>query len=217
MKSSLDTIAFFKNIRETIDALNDEDAGAVFKALLAHDDGEEADLSGASQIVKAVFPLLAESTDRLNDYRSQKSKAGRTPKKHNRNTMESNEEQNGNITETHNHNHNHNQDHTSPDGEEKIRELKLPREADLPDGLDQEFVQEAWTAFREMRRKMKKPLTPRGEELLIKDLAKLAKGDPIRAEAIIDQSIKRGWQGLFDLKEKPAAATASIKEVYDAL
>lgn len=65
MKSPLDSIAFFKSIRPTLDAMNDADVGVVIKALFALDDGEDVDLSGASDMVRAVFPLIEESTDRL--------------------------------------------------------------------------------------------------------------------------------------------------------
>lgn len=50
---------------------------------------------------------------------------------------------------------------------------------------------------------MRKPLTVKAEELIIKDLAKLARGDAVKATKILEQSIKKGWQGVFPLKDEP--------------
>ena len=72
MKSTLDTIAFFKTMRATIESMSDEDAGALMKALFAHDDGEEPDLSAKSQIVQVVYPLVTEPLDRLTKIRMSK-------------------------------------------------------------------------------------------------------------------------------------------------
>lgn len=72
MKSTLDTIAFFKTMRTTIESMSDEDAGALMKALFAHDDGEEPDLSAKSKIVQAVYPLVTDPLDRLTKIRMSK-------------------------------------------------------------------------------------------------------------------------------------------------
>lgn len=75
MKSTLETVAFFKNLRQTLEALSDKDAGALMKALFAFDDGETPDLSGQSEIVKAIYPMAAESLDRLTQKRMNKVRA----------------------------------------------------------------------------------------------------------------------------------------------
>lgn len=53
--------------------------------------------------------------------------------------------------------------------------------------------------FAKMRTKIKKPLTVRAKELTIADLQKLS-SDPAGWVAILDQSVQRGWQGVFPLK-----------------
>ena len=53
--------------------------------------------------------------------------------------------------------------------------------------------------FGKMRDKIKKPLTDRAKELTIADLKKLS-GNPEEWVAILDQSVQRGWQGVFALK-----------------
>ena len=66
---------------------------------------------------------------------------------------------------------------------------------DLPDWIDPE----AWKAWSEFRKKIKAPLTDRAIRLHIATLSKLkAEGsDPTK---VIDQSIERGWRGLFPVK-----------------
>lgn len=58
---------------------------------------------------------------------------------------------------------------------------------------------DAWKAFVEMRKKIRKPLTEYAAELAIEKLTELrAEGhDP---KAVLDQSTLNSWQGLFALK-----------------
>lgn len=59
--------------------------------------------------------------------------------------------------------------------------------------------------WKEMRMRMKKPLTEKAAELNLKDLQQLSGGDEQMMVAIVSQSIKRGWQGFYALKEAQAA------------
>ena len=59
--------------------------------------------------------------------------------------------------------------------------------------------------WQEMRIRMKKPLTENAAELNLKDLQQLSGGDEQMMVAIVSQSIKRGWQGFYALKEVQAA------------
>lgn len=80
----------------------------------------------------------------------------------------------------------------------------------LPDWIDAE----AWSGFVEMRRKIRKPMTERAARLTVRDLEKLkaAGQDP---NAVLDQSTKRCWQGVFPLEPsslppKPKATPAGV-------
>lgn len=84
----------------------------------------------------------------------------------------------------------------SPSGSKK----KKPKLV-FPESLDQDFVREAFAAFKEMREKIHKPMTLNGAELILKDLEKHSKGDPVLAVKILEQSIKNSWQGVFPLKD----------------
>lgn len=67
-------------------------------------------------------------------------------------------------------------------------------------GEDKE-LEEALRAFKEMRTKIKKPLTDRAGGMISKKLIELSNGDKDIAIKILDQSILNGWQGIFRLKE----------------
>ena len=60
---------------------------------------------------------------------------------------------------------------------------------------------ESWAAFVEMRRKIKAPMTPYAEKLIVRELVKLktAGHDP---QACLDQSIMLGWRDVFPVREK---------------
>lgn len=85
-------------------------------------------------------------------------------------------------------------------------------------GNNQELLS-ALKEWQDMRKKMKKPLTERAAELNIKDLQKISGGDERLMVSIVLQSIKRGWQGFYDLKEAkaPQAAPQSNGSVEDLI
>ena len=61
-------------------------------------------------------------------------------------------------------------------------------------------LDDALHGFEEMRKKLRKPLTDRAKRLTLGKLEKLAPGDEAMQVAILDQSVERGWQGVFPLK-----------------
>lgn len=85
-------------------------------------------------------------------------------------------------------------------------------------GTNQELLN-ALKEWHDMRKKMKKPLTERAAELNLKDLQKLSGGDERLMVSIVLQSIKRGWQGFYALKEAqtPRAAPQSSQNMEDFL
>ena len=66
---------------------------------------------------------------------------------------------------------------------------------ELPDWMNRE----SWDGFVEMRKKIKKQLTYRAKKLIIKQLSdmKQAGHDP---NAVLDQSTRNSWQGVFEIK-----------------
>jgi len=70
------TVCFFKDIRKTLDAIPDRDAGILMKALFAEADGDVPELKD-SQLANALFPMLADQMHRLDEFRKGKAEAGR--------------------------------------------------------------------------------------------------------------------------------------------
>jgi len=70
----------------------------------------------------------------------------------------------------------------------------------------------AWKDFKEMRKKIKKPMTEKAEEMLLTSLNKLSK-DHKEQIAILNQSIFHCWQGVFPLKDRPADSEAPQKHI----
>ena len=64
--------------------------------------------------------------------------------------------------------------------------------------------------FVEMRKTLKKPMTARALELLIKNLKKLTNLESEQIE-ILNQSIEHGWQTVYPLKSK---LTNNAKEEF---
>ena len=76
----------------------------------------------------------------------------------------------------------------------------------VPVCLQTEGFLEAWGRWKIHRTEIKHKLTPSTEKL---QLAKLEKVGPDVAIAMIDQSIEKGWQGLFPPREDESFGTAS--------
>ena len=60
---------------------------------------------------------------------------------------------------------------------------------------------EAWEGFVEHRKAIRAPLTPRAVTLTANELERLAPGNDDKKAAILDQSVERGWRGVFPLKD----------------
>ena len=71
--------------------------------------------------------------------------------------------------------------------------------------------------FAEMRKKMRKPLTDRALALTLSELEKLAPGDDEKKIAILNQSIQRGWQGVFPLKDEHKQTSRFATPDYDEM
>lgn len=61
---------------------------------------------------------------------------------------------------------------------------------------------EALEQFRDYRKKIRRPMTPRAEELIVASLARIHHEHRHDPAAVLDQSILHGWIGVFPLKEE---------------
>lgn len=110
-----------------------------------------------------------------------------------------------------------NRTRTAPNGSESdanrdiyisIKESNSKKES--PKGDEKEIplsVMPMWEAFEENRKKMRKPMTERARELLIRDLFRLSK-DEGEMTAVLEQSVKNGWTGLFPLRKEQKTGNA---------
>lgn len=65
----------------------------------------------------------------------------------------------------------------------------------------------AWKAFEEMRKKLRNPLTEYAGKLAWGKVCQYAQTDEERI-AVIEQSIEKGWKGIFPLKNDPPRSAA---------
>jgi len=79
----------------------------------------------------------------------------------------------------------------------------------LPFQSDQ--FKKTWLEFKEMRFKIKKPLTHRAEEMI---LAKVEKETPETAIKILEQSIEHCWQTVYPLKDNGDLIAEDLKRQY---
>lgn len=108
-------------------------------------------------------------------------------------------------------------DNTVPVPEKKAAKKptkKKPSSADevpVPEALDTQNFRKAWEDWKKYRRQARKPLTPISVE---RQFAMLSRLGADAAVASIEQSIERGWQGLFEPQNGTASkSTDPIDEV----
>lgn len=71
----------------------------------------------------------------------------------------------------------------------------------LDDYTDNPVLRDDLNAFLEMRKKIRKPMTPYAVKLALNRLSGFAKDDKTKS-AILQQSIEASWQGIFPLREQ---------------
>lgn len=69
----------------------------------------------------------------------------------------------------------------------------------------------AFIAFEDMRNKIKKPMTDRAKQMLIKELNKITNDRSIQT-AILNQSVLNCWQSVYPLKNQEKKAEQTVKK-----
>jgi len=83
--------------------------------------------------------------------------------------------------------------------EEKIREVKLSIREENSAPLSD--FEKAINDFKDHRKSQKSPMTQKAVELMLQKLQQMAGDDDAKKVEIINQSIERGWKGVFDIKD----------------
>lgn len=78
---------------------------------------------------------------------------------------------------------------------------------------DKELIETIYE-FIKMRKSIKKPLTTRGLELMIKNLNKLSTNKDEQIE-ILNNSIMNNWQGVYPLKENNSFKNNKKEETFE--
>ena len=97
--------------------------------------------------------------------------------------------------------------------EDKEKEKKKNKNNSAPYVAD-DALNSAIIEFIDFRKKIKKPMTNKAIELLIKKLNELSP-DIVTQIAIINQSILNGWQTVYPLKEDPASKQQPKKNSFN--
>lgn len=85
---------------------------------------------------------------------------------------------------------------------------------DIIESIEYEPLKITLQEFIKMRKAIKKPLTPYGFELLLKNLNKLTV-DVDEQVKILEQSISNCWQGVFALKDDKKEKKSAKDEAFD--
>lgn len=74
----------------------------------------------------------------------------------------------------------------------------------LPEWIDPAM----WTAFKEMRARLRRPMTATSEALTIKKLTAM-RAEGQNPNAILEQSVANSWQGVFPLRDQQRAGSGA--------
>lgn len=193
---ALESFNAYHSYLTAIEPLNDAERGRLFTALLTYSStGEVPDLRGNERF---VFPQMKWQIDRdkgsYDDFcarQSENGKKGGRPKKP---PVNSETQKTQAFFEKPKKANNKDKD------KDKDKDRCFPSDEEKHKGASALDV--ALNDFAEMRKKMRKPLTDRALALTLSELEKLAPGDDEKKIAILNQSIQRGWQGVFPLKDE---------------
>lgn len=192
--------------------MTDDQVGRLFRAMLSYARDEiapelDGDMADLDEVGAAVWEFVAEDIDaqrpREKAQRENGKKGGR-PRKTETQTEPKETQINPN----------------KPNETEAVKEKRTKKETVIeerkksPKG-DKERKNDAadllpiqsepiWRDFKEMRQRMRKPLTPHAEKLLAEKVDKMAESVDDQS-AIVAQSIERGWASFYPLKDDRAA------------
>jgi len=93
----------------------------------------------------------------------------------------------------------------APTGTQSLEEKERKEKKRNPPTEEKTALSRALDEFREFRKQMGKKLTPLAETKLLNELQRLAGDNEALKVAIIDQSIRNGWTGVFPIKGKAHA------------
>lgn len=108
---------------------------------------------------------------------------------------------------------NNNKDNKTKE-KEKRKNIYIEILDEVPQIRNDESLRRTFVDFIEMRKFIKAPLTERALRMIISDTIKLGEENPDRMRAILEQSIKNNWKGVFPIKKpRPETTTNPFTEL----
>ena len=117
-----------------------------------------------------------------------------TQTKHKGNAKETRREHEGNTKETIRE-RNNNDNNENNENNETMKQKPIRPERFFPDN---DLLEKTFADFRDMRKKIKAPMTDRAVDLMVGKIKKL---DPGTAVKMLEQSIMNGWKDIYELKD----------------
>ena len=188
-------VIMYYDVLEQLEDFNDSDFRAIIEAIIKYDkDKIEPNFTGEK---KLAFKFIKLSIDRNNEEYAIKCEKNREniQKRWNKNNTNEYDCIGTNTNDTY-------KDKDKDKDIDKVKKKKKEKEKTIDDLLKLQPIelQSNLKDFLKMRKSIKKPMTTRAFELLLKDLDKLANDNETKNK-ILEQSILHSWQGVFELKE----------------
>lgn len=185
-----------------MESLSDAECGRLFRGMLQYaSTGTVPSLSGSERIVWAV--AMDEIDDQLT-ISEKRAEAGRIGGSKSKQTEANESKPKQTIA-------NDSKEKALPPNP-PVKEKSIKKTS--PKGESKESpLDAALTAFREMRNRMRKPMTPYAVDLLVQKLQKLSPDEQGQV-AILKQSIENGWTGVYPVKQDVRRERNTLKN-YD--
>ena len=188
----------YKDNYELVKSLSDENAGKLFKKIYDYENGED---NNYGELIDLVFLTIKKGLD------ENSLKYEETCKKNKENVMKRWNNKNTNVYDRIPPNTKHTDTDTDTDTDTELSKDNIKKKINkketefdlILNSIPNNELKTSLIDFMKMRKTIKKPMTSRALELIIKDLEKLSNDDNDKVK-IINQSIANSWQGVFPLK-----------------
>lgn len=201
-----DTFILYTEQKEVIDKLSDEQAGKLIKAIYEYvETGEMPSLDNVLDLVIIPFKQnLDRNADKYEETKKKRSEAGKLGAeiKKQKQAKQANAKfaNNKQANQAVNVNDNVNVNEDVLLEKEKNKKRKSFEDVFLENQCSKE-LENTLKDFIDMRKTIKKPMTTKALELLLKNLERLTNLEEEKI-AILNQSIEHGWQTVYPLKNK---------------
>ena len=216
-----DSFILYLEQKQIFEMLTDEEAGQLIKAIFEYEDtGQTVTLDRSLQIaflpIKNVLDRNKEKYEKVVE-RNKKNIEKRWNKEDTKNTNGKNcIPTNTKNTDNDNEHDNDNDNEHDNDKKEKNKKRKTFDDVFSENHFSND-LENTIKDFIDMRKTIKKPMTTKALELLIRNLKKLTNLEDEQI-AILNQSIEHGWQTVYPLKQfKNNSSNGNINDFKDLM